>query len=128
MPTWRKPPWPPSRGCPAMKWTPTFLTRLPAATGKNRQVLILLVGQRHIDRALPVVVSSANDADAGVRTAAIQTIGILGTDAQAADLVKLLQGTKDSKERADIEMALLAISGRTGATFRAGLAPARPER
>ena len=23
MPTWRKPPWPPSRGCPAMKWTPT---------------------------------------------------------------------------------------------------------
>ena len=59
--------------------------------------------------------SSASDSDAGVRTAAVQTIGILGTDAQAADLVKLLQGTKDAKERGDIEMALLAISGRTGA-------------
>ena len=92
-----------------------LLSRLSAATSKNRQVLILLVGQRHIALALPVVVTSANDADAGVRTAAVQTIGILGTDAQAADLVKLLQGTKDAKERADIEMALLAISGRTGA-------------
>ena len=92
-----------------------LLSRLSAATGKNRQVLILLAGQRHIDSALPVVVSSANDADASVRIAAVQTIGILGTDAQAANLVKLLQGTKDAKERADIEMALLAISGRTGA-------------
>jgi len=91
-----------------------LVSRLSAATGKNRQVLILLVGQRHIDRALPVIVSSANDTDASVRTAAVQTIGILGTDAQATDLVKLLQGTKDAKERGDIEMALLAISGRTG--------------
>ena len=71
-----------------------LLARLPAATGKNRQVLILLAGQRHIDRALPVIVSSANDPDAGVRTAAVQAIGILGTDAQAADLVRLLQGTQ----------------------------------
>jgi HEAT repeat protein len=100
-----------------------LLSRLPAATGKNRQVLILLVGQRHVDRALPIVVSSANDADAEVRTAAVQTIGILGTDAQATDLVKLLQGTKDAKERADIEMALLAISGRTGAKSVPALLP-----
>jgi HEAT repeat protein len=100
-----------------------LLSRLPAATGKNRQVLILLVGQRHVDSALPVVVTSANDADAGVRTAAVQTIGILGTDAQAADLVKLLQGTKDAKERGEIEMALLAISGRTGAKSVPALLP-----
>ena len=100
-----------------------LVSRLSAATGKNRQVLILLVGQRHIDRALPVVVSSASDSDASVRTAAVQTIGILGTEAQAADLVKLLQGTKDAKERADIEMALLAISGRTGAKSVPALLP-----
>ena len=100
-----------------------LVSRLGAATSKNRQVLILLVGQRHIDRALPVVVNSANDPDAAVRTAAVQTIGILGTDAQAADLVKLLQGTKDSKERADMEMALLAISGRTGAKSVPALRP-----
>lgn len=100
-----------------------LLSRLPAATGKNRQVLVLLAGQRHIDRALPDVVSSANDSDADVRTAAIQTIGILGTDAQAPALVKLLQGTKDAKERGDIEMALLAISGRTGVQSVPALLP-----
>jgi hypothetical protein len=92
-----------------------FLNRLPAAAGKNRQVLITLAGQRHIDRALPVIMRSAEDSDAGVRGAAVQAIGILGTDAQAADLVRLLQATKSVKEHGDIEMALLAITARTGA-------------
>jgi HEAT repeat protein len=100
-----------------------LVSRLSSATGKNRQVLILLAGQRHTERALSAVVSSTSDSDAGVRTAAVQTIGILGTDAQAADLVKLLQGTKDAKERGDIEMALLAISGRTGAKSVPALLP-----
>ena len=77
---------------PATKWMPTSLARLATAAGKNRQVLITLAGQRHIDRALPVIVSSAGDSDAGVRTAAVQAIGILGTDAQAADLVRLSPG------------------------------------
>jgi HEAT repeat protein len=98
-------------------------SRLSAATGKSRQVLIVLIGQRHIERALPAVVSSASDSDAGVRAAAVQTMGILGTEAQAADLVKLLQGTKDAKERSNIEMALLAISARTGAKSAPHLVP-----
>jgi HEAT repeat protein len=89
--------------------------RLATASGKNRQVLITLAGQRHIDRALPVIVSSTADPDAGVRTAAVQAIGLLGTDAQAADLVRLLQATQNAKDRGDIEMAFLAISSRTGA-------------
>jgi HEAT repeat protein len=89
--------------------------RLATASGKNRQVLITLAGQRHIDSALPVIVRSTGDSDAGVRTAAVQAIGILGTDAQAADLVRLLQATQNAKERGDIEMAFLAISSRTGA-------------
>jgi HEAT repeat protein len=88
--------------------------RLATASGKNRQVLITLAGQRHIDRALPVIVSSTGDSDAGVRNAAVQAIGLLGTDAQAADLVRLLQATQNAKERGDIEMAFLAISSRTG--------------
>ena len=92
-----------------------LLDRLPTATGKNRQVLVTLAGQRHIDRALPVILRSAEDPDAGVRSAAVQAIGILGSDPQAADLVRLLQATQSPKERGDIEMALLAITGRTGA-------------
>jgi HEAT repeat protein len=92
-----------------------LLDRLPVAAGRNRQILITLAGQRHIDHALPVVVKSATDPDAGVRSAAVQAIGILGRDAQAADLVRLLQTTQNPKERGDIEMALLAITGRAGA-------------
>jgi HEAT repeat protein len=89
--------------------------RLATASGKNRQVLVTLAGQRHIDSTLPAIVRSTGDSDAGVRTAAVQAIGILGTDAQTADLVRLLQATQNAKERGDIEMALLAISSRTGA-------------
>ena len=100
-----------------------LLDRLPASTGKARQVLITLAGQRHIDRALPIIVKSAEDSDAGVRSAAVQTIGILGDDKQVAGLARLLQSTQSSKERADIEMALLAISGRSGASSVPSLLP-----
>jgi HEAT repeat protein len=85
--------------------------RLPQAKGKSRQVLIELAGQRQIDEALPAIVESVGDADAAVRGAAVQAIGVIGGDKQAADLVTLLQKTQDSKERADIEKALLGVSG-----------------
>ncbi len=92
-----------------------LVARLLVAKGSDRQVLVTLAGQRHIESALPMIVRSAEDSDAGVRHAAVQAIGILGNDAQAADLVRLLQGTQSEPERADLEMALLAITGRAGA-------------
>jgi HEAT repeat protein len=92
------------------------LGRLSQATGKTRQVLIELVGQRRIDGALPAIMPGLNDADAGVRGAAVQAVGILGGDKEAGDLVKLLQKAQNASERADIEKALLAVSGRAGAT------------
>jgi len=88
---------------------------LPKSTGKTRQVLIELAGRRHIDRALPTIVGFAADPDAGVRCAAVQTIGILGDDKQTDALVRLLQSTQSPKERADIEAALIAIGSRSGA-------------
>ncbi len=91
-----------------------LLARLPQARGKLQQVLIELAGQRQISRALPVVVSSLHDTDARIRSAAVRTIGIIGQDQQTADLVKLLQKTNSSRERAGIKKALLAISGRCG--------------
>ena len=101
----------------------TLMERLPASAGKPRQVLILLAGQRHLEGALPLIVPSDEDPDAGVRAAAEQAIGILGDDKQVAGLAKLLQSTQSTKERADIEMALLAISGRTGARAVPSLLP-----
>jgi len=94
--------------------------RLPQATGKTRQALIELVGKRQLDAALPAVVQSVEDSDAGIRAAAIQTIGVLGGAPQVADLVRLAQNTKD---RGDIEKALQAVSGRSGAGCVPSLLP-----
>ena len=92
-----------------------ILARLPQSRRKLRQVLIELAGQRQISEARPAVVSSLQDSDAGIRGAAVQTISIIGQDQEAADLVKLLENTKNSSERENIRKALLAISGRCGA-------------
>jgi len=92
-----------------------MLARMPQAKGKLQQVLIELAGQRQINEALPVVASSLNDADGEIRSAAVRTISIIGQDQQTADLVKLLENTKNSSERSDIRKAILAISGRCGA-------------
>jgi HEAT repeat protein len=92
-----------------------MLARLPRARGKLQQVLIELAGQRQISGALPVVASSLHNEDGEIRGAAVRTISIIGQDQQTADLVKLLENTKDSSERLDIRKAILAISGRCGA-------------
>lgn len=91
-----------------------LMARLAQATGKTRQVLIELAGERRIDGAMSAFMSSMKDADAGIRSAAVQAIGVVGGEQQAADLVKLLQNTQNAKDRADIEKALMAISGRSG--------------
>ena len=91
-----------------------LLSRLPQAQGKLKHVLIELAGQRQISEALPAVIPSLQDIDGGIRDVAIQTIGIIGQDQQMSDLVKLLQKTNSSTERAGIRKALLAISGRYG--------------
>jgi HEAT repeat protein len=92
-----------------------MLARLPQAKGKLQQVLIELAGQRQISEALPVVASSLHNEDGEIRGAAVRTVSLIGQDQQTADLVKLLENTKDSSERSDIRKAILAISGRCGA-------------
>jgi HEAT repeat protein len=92
-----------------------LVARLPQAKGKTRRVLLELAGQRQITEALPAIVSSIEDTDTDVRAIAIQAVGILGQDAQVADLTRLLQKTTNPTERAGIEKALLAVAGRSGA-------------
>lgn len=98
-------------------------TRLGQATGKTREVLIALAGQRRLEGALPLLAAAAEDSDAGVRGAAVATLGTLGHSEQAADLVKLLQKTANNQDRADLEKALLALSGRCGASCVPALLP-----
>ena len=100
---------------PGMDIDADLLARLSQATGKTRRVLIELAAQRQIDEALPAVMLSIEDTESGIRSAAVQAIGVIGGDKQAADLVKLLGKTQNPTERADIEKALVAVSGRGGA-------------
>jgi len=92
-----------------------LLDRLQQAQPKQQQLLIELAGQRQISQTLPAVVASLQNSDSGIRGAAVGTISIIGQDPQAADLVKMLQKTKDADERAGLRKALLAITGRCGA-------------
>ncbi|MGE5294620.1 MAG: HEAT repeat domain-containing protein [Solirubrobacterales bacterium] len=97
-----------------------LVARLSQATGKTRQVLIETMGRRLLDGALPAIVQSLGDSDAGIRTAAVQTIGILGGTDQVDDLVKLAEKTK---ERGDIEKALQAVADRSGVACTPHLQP-----
>ena len=91
-----------------------LFARLPQSTGKTRQALIELASRRRIDQALPAIVASAENPDTGVRRAAVQAIGTLGDDKQAAALVRLLQPSLGPAERAEVETALIAIGSRNG--------------
>ena len=97
--------------------------RLPKETGRKRQVLIEVAGQRRIEAALPAIVRCAEDADAEIRAAAVGAIGTIGGARQAADLVRVLQKTDDPKEQAAIEKALMAIGGRAGTACGPHLMP-----
>jgi len=102
-----------------------ILARLPRASGRMRQLLIELAGQRRIEAALPALVRCAEDADAGVRGAAVAAIGALGKDKQVADLVRIAQKTQDPNDHKGIEKALKAISSREGAACVPHLMPLR---
>lgn len=92
-----------------------LFARMPQATDKTRQVLIELAAERRIAGALPVIVRWTEDADAGVRGAALDAIGVMGEEKQTTDLALLLQKTPGAPERVKIEKALLVLSGRCGA-------------
>lgn len=90
------------------------LARLPNSEGKTRQVLLELTGRRGMESAVPTILKYGEDPDQHVRSAAIGALGIMGGENQVPALIGLLQKTQAANDRADIETALLAISGRRG--------------
>jgi HEAT repeat protein len=89
-----------------------ILGRLQQSQSKQRQVLIQLATQRRLDAALPAMLSSAQDADAGVRSAAFEGIGALGDEKQAGELVRLLPNISNPADRSNIESALISLASR----------------
>jgi len=108
---------------PAQDVDADVAARLPQAAGKMRQALIETAGQRRIAAALPAIVRCAEDADAGVRGAAVEALGALGGDKEVSGLVRALEKAGDPKEQAGIEKALMAIGGRGGAACAPPLMP-----
>jgi HEAT repeat protein len=96
---------------------------LPEAPTEKRRILLQIAGRRRIEAALPAMVKCAEDDDAGVRAAAVQALGALGSETHAVHLVRILQKTENAKERAAIEKALMAIAGREGPACTPHLTP-----
>lgn len=102
---------------------PDLVARIPQAPPKLRRVLVEVAGLRRIAEAMPAVMNCAADTDAEVRSAAASTIGLLGNEQQATNLVKLLVKARTPREREDIEKALVGISGRRGASCLPAVLP-----
>lgn len=92
-----------------------MLGRLKDSSGKERQVLLDIAGQRQIKESVPMLLAATRDSDPRIRGAAVTSLGILGGEKEASEIVNLIRQTRNESERADIEAALLAISGRAGA-------------
>lgn len=97
--------------------------RIMKEEGAKRRVLIEVAGQRRVAAALPAMVQCVTDADAGVRAAAVEALGILGGEQQVADLVAAVQKTDDPQAQAGMEKALMAVAGRAGAACTPRLLP-----
>jgi HEAT repeat protein len=100
-----------------------LMAQLPGSEGSLRQALIELAGARRIEKALPIVLKSASDPNPGIRRAACDTLGTLGSSAEANELVCLLEQAKDTRERSELERALSGICGREGAGCVAAVLP-----
>ncbi|NLH17336.1 MAG: HEAT repeat domain-containing protein [Phycisphaerae bacterium] len=100
-----------------------LLERIPQATGKTRKTLFELAAMRRIETATTAVATGLEDTDAGIRGAAVQALGVIGTDQQLAGLVSVLGKTQNAAERGNIERSLVAISKRSGEKSIAALNP-----
>lgn len=98
-------------------------SRLTSAQGKSKQVVVELVSQKKLEQALPAILKATEDADAGVRIAAINAVGVMGNEKQVSDLTLLFKKDLNVKERRAIEKALQALSSRCGTACVPSLLP-----
>lgn len=100
-----------------------LMERMRGAEGAMLQVLVELAGVRGIEKAVPMVAPYAGSENAGVRSAALATLGALGGVAQLPALVELMPGATRPKDRAETEKAIVSIAGREGAAATGALLP-----
>jgi sugar phosphate isomerase/epimerase/HEAT repeat protein len=79
---------------------------------KVRAELLRSMSVRRVPNALPAVLKAAEDADAGVRTAALGALDGMADEKSAAALVSLIVKAKDDKDRQAAEKALGSLCSR----------------
>jgi HEAT repeat protein len=100
-----------------------LLARLPDSSGRMRRALMTLAARRGIEKALPLIVQSVGDADAEMRSAAIQALAALGGKDEVSVLAQALEKSKIPAERAHIANVLVTLSGRIGTQCVPSLLP-----
>jgi len=86
--------------------------RLPQATGKMRQVLIELAGQRRIEAALPALRKAAEDSDGQIRCAALTALGSTIALGDLPLLINRVVNPQKPEETKAAEEALAAACAR----------------
>ncbi len=77
-------------------------------------VLLRSLGDRGATGRLSVVMDRVNDADAGVRVAALEALGALAGPEHTAPLIGLVTKHREGAERQAAEKSLLSVAGRGG--------------
>lgn len=86
--------------------------RLPQATGKARQALIELAGQRSVTAAVPELIKASGEADPALRAAALKALGTTATQADLGALLNLLARAQSPAEVSAAEATLEAACTR----------------
>ncbi|HQE82374.1 MAG TPA: HEAT repeat domain-containing protein [Candidatus Hydrogenedentes bacterium] len=84
-----------------------------AGPAVHAEVLALLASRR-APQAIPSAIAAVENGDAGVRTAALDALALLGGPAEASAVIGVISKAQDESERGSAESALNAIAARKG--------------
>jgi len=81
-------------------------SRLSKAEGRVRRILIQLAGLRNVEAAVPTLLKAADDADAGIRSAALVALGFTVGPRELPVLISRVAAPKNPEDTAAAEQAL----------------------
>lgn len=96
-------------GLPEAQVNERVLQNLATPNTTKKELLIRLVGERHLAEAMPVLLQSLGDADPAVRKAAIKSYGEFAGMNELPRVLELLNTTTDTQEIQIVEKVLNAI-------------------
>ncbi len=97
---------------PAKEIDELLAARLQTAEGKGQLVLIALAGRRHIESVTPLLLKLADNADVGVRAAALTALGATIRASELSVLINRALGKGRPEEVHAAEVALKTACGR----------------